>query len=220
MPQTQPTARTAALALLNGVLGEGRLLSELLPGLPALTRLQPADRAAAQRLATETLRGLERADRLLQHHLKKYPPLFVRNVLRLGTVEQCRGPVDDLGRKRAGKGAGLAHFGLEETGGAFGIVGVGRAALAGETGGFAGLARGVEYRLDIAARKIGVAVDDGAPWVERAFSQRHTCKLSEKCNENQNVPHRVLPCARDHADTKSAVAQRALTEISRQSRRR
>ncbi|MCB1335137.1 MAG: 16S rRNA methyltransferase [Roseivivax sp.] len=91
MPQTQPTARTAALALLNGVLGEGRLLSELLPGLPALTRLQPADRAAAQRLATETLRGLERADRVLKPYLQKAPPLAVRNILRLATVELCTG---------------------------------------------------------------------------------------------------------------------------------
>ena len=67
-----------------------RLLSECL-ATGALDRLAPEDRARAQRLATETLRGLERADRLLQKHLKKYPPLTVRNALRLGTVELCHG---------------------------------------------------------------------------------------------------------------------------------
>ena len=83
-----PSARRSAVYLLDQVLGEHRLLSEL---TPSLDRLTPAERARAQRLATETLRGLERADRLLQHHLKKYPPLFVRNVLRLGTVELALG---------------------------------------------------------------------------------------------------------------------------------
>ena len=34
---------------------------------------------------------MERADRLLQKHLNKYPPLTVRNVLRLGTIELCQG---------------------------------------------------------------------------------------------------------------------------------
>ena len=83
-----PSARRSAVYLLDQVLGEHRLLSEL---TASLDRLTPPERARAQRLATETLRGLERADRLLQHHLKKYPPLFVRNVLRLGTVELALG---------------------------------------------------------------------------------------------------------------------------------
>lgn len=83
-------ARKSAVHLLGQVLGEHRLLSEALGG-GTLDRLDPADRARAQRLATDTLRGLERADRLLSRHLKKAPPLFVRNVLRLGTVELCHG---------------------------------------------------------------------------------------------------------------------------------
>jgi len=57
----------------------------------ALDRLEPADRARAQRLASDTLRGLERADRLLQRHLRKPPPLHVFNILRLGAVELCTG---------------------------------------------------------------------------------------------------------------------------------
>ena len=82
------SARKAAIYLLDQVLGEGRLLTELVQS-GALEHLTPPDRARAQRLATETLRGLERADRLLQKHLQKYPPMMVRNALRLGTVEIC-----------------------------------------------------------------------------------------------------------------------------------
>lgn len=87
MTRPDPTGlapRRAALRLLDQVTGEGRLLSEL---TGALDPLAPEDRARALRLATETLRGLERADRMLRPHLKKRPPLTVRNILRLGTVE-------------------------------------------------------------------------------------------------------------------------------------
>ncbi len=91
MAETGVEARRSAVYLLDQILGdEPRLMSELL-GSGALDRLKPEDRARAQRLATETLRGLERADRLLQKHLQKYPPLTVRNVLRVGTVELCKG---------------------------------------------------------------------------------------------------------------------------------
>ncbi|MEL6450451.1 MAG: RsmB/NOP family class I SAM-dependent RNA methyltransferase [Pseudomonadota bacterium] len=83
-------ARRSAVYLLDQIMGEGRLMAELV-GAGTLDRLDPADRARAQRLATETLRGLERADRILQRHLQKYPPLTVRNALRVGTVELCQG---------------------------------------------------------------------------------------------------------------------------------
>lgn len=83
-------ARRTAVYLLDQVLGEGRLLAECYAG-GALEKLTPEDRARAQRLAVETLRGLERADRILKKHLKKTPPLMVLNVLRLGTVELCSG---------------------------------------------------------------------------------------------------------------------------------
>lgn len=90
MTQSGVPARRAAVALLDKVLGEGRLLSELVGG-GALAALDPADRARAQRLAADTLRGLARADRVLKPHLRKAPPLTVRNVLRLATVELCGG---------------------------------------------------------------------------------------------------------------------------------
>ena len=90
MSQSGVQARRSAVYLLDQVLGEGRLLSELIGG-GALEKLQPEDRARAQRLATDTLRGLERADRILQKHLQKYPPMTVRNTLRLATIELCAG---------------------------------------------------------------------------------------------------------------------------------
>ncbi len=90
MPPARNTARYVAHSLLDQITGEGRLLPELLAA-GALDRLEPADRARAQRLALDTLRGLERADRLLERHLRKAPPLSVRNMLRLATVEICMG---------------------------------------------------------------------------------------------------------------------------------
>ncbi|UWQ62736.1 methyltransferase domain-containing protein [Leisingera caerulea] len=83
-------ARRTAVYLLDQVLGEGRLLAECYAA-GALEKLAPEDRARAQRLALETLRSLERADRILKKHLKKTPPLMVMNALRLGTVELCSG---------------------------------------------------------------------------------------------------------------------------------
>ncbi|MGJ8609729.1 MAG: RsmB/NOP family class I SAM-dependent RNA methyltransferase [Octadecabacter sp.] len=82
--------RRAALYLLDQVTGEGKLLPEAI-GEGALQHLSPEDRARAQRLATETLRGLARADRLLAKFLNKTPPLTVHNVLRLCTVELAGG---------------------------------------------------------------------------------------------------------------------------------
>jgi len=90
MKKPHLTPRIAAVYLLDGVLGEGRLMSDLLAG-GTLQALPPADRARAQRLAGDTLRGLERADRLLSRHLRKPPPLPVRNVLRAATVELALG---------------------------------------------------------------------------------------------------------------------------------
>lgn len=114
----QPSARRSAVYLLDQVLGEGRLTSELIAS-GALDHLSPADRARAQRLTNDTLRGLDRADRLLKRHLRKPPPLHVFNILRLGTVELCNGGdahgvVNDLvglisGHKRYGKLKGLIN---------------------------------------------------------------------------------------------------------------
>ncbi|MBV0913368.1 RsmB/NOP family class I SAM-dependent RNA methyltransferase [Anianabacter salinae] len=79
--------RRSALFLLGRVTVHGQLLSELLPG--AVERLEPADRARAQRLATDTLRWMDRADRLLGPYLKRRPKTEVLNALRLGVTEIC-----------------------------------------------------------------------------------------------------------------------------------
>ncbi|MFC7705731.1 RsmB/NOP family class I SAM-dependent RNA methyltransferase [Plastorhodobacter daqingensis] len=80
--------RRAALHLLDQVLGERRLLAELiaLPDGP-LAAMQPSARARAQRLALTALRNIGRADRLLGPHLRKRPPLPVHNILRLALAE-------------------------------------------------------------------------------------------------------------------------------------
>ena len=115
--------RRAAVALLDGVLGDGRMLSDL---TGRLDRLAPEDRARAQRLAVTVLRELERADRVLAPYLKKKPPLTVLNVLRLGTVELCA---------EGAAAHGVVHAGVE-------IVARGR-----RTGHLKGLANAVLRRV-------------------------------------------------------------------------
>lgn len=90
MTQTGLPARRTAHYLLMQITGAGKLLSELI-GAGALSRLENEDRARAQRLATDTLRGLDRADRMLKPYLKKTPPDHVMNALRLGVIELCSG---------------------------------------------------------------------------------------------------------------------------------
>ena len=90
MSDNPTAARRSAIYLLDQILGEGRLLSECLAA-GALDRLDPEDRARAQRLTLETLRGLERADRLVGNYLNRTPALTVQNALRLGAVELCHG---------------------------------------------------------------------------------------------------------------------------------
>lgn len=90
MDRSGLSARRSAHDLLMQIIGEGRLMSDLV-GAGALARLQADDRARAQRLATEALRALDRIDRMLKPYLKKAPPLHVMNALRLGTLEICTG---------------------------------------------------------------------------------------------------------------------------------
>ncbi len=80
-------ARAAAVFLLNAVLGEGQMLSQIAadPDLPG------PERARAERLAAEVLRNLDRADRVLKPLLRKAPPLEVLNILRLAVVERAGG---------------------------------------------------------------------------------------------------------------------------------
>jgi 16S rRNA (cytosine967-C5)-methyltransferase len=81
-------ARGAAVALLDAVLGERRMMADVLadPAGP-MTGLAPGDRGRAQRLALTVLRHLEQADRVLAPHVRRAPPRTVQNVLRLAVVE-------------------------------------------------------------------------------------------------------------------------------------
>ena len=89
MPPPAPSpSRRAALALLDHVLAQGRTLAEA--GY-LLNPLAPADRAAAQRLASDTLRWMDRADKLLKPYLQKRPGPRVMMILHLGTVELALG---------------------------------------------------------------------------------------------------------------------------------
>lgn len=81
-------ARIAAVTLLGAVLDEGQQLTQAMdaPDGP-LAKLPPSERARAQRLVLTTLRHIEQADRVLKPYLRKTPPDYVLNALRLGVVE-------------------------------------------------------------------------------------------------------------------------------------
>jgi 16S rRNA (cytosine967-C5)-methyltransferase len=81
------TARSAAVALLQAVLGEGAMLAQI----PASEGLSGPDRARAERLAADVLRHLDQIDRLLKPLMRKAPPLPVLNILRLAALELAQG---------------------------------------------------------------------------------------------------------------------------------
>ncbi len=88
MSQPGLAPRRVAVRLLDGVLGKGALLPEMLTS-GVLDNLEPSEKARAQRLAVETLRWMDRADRMLGPFLRNKPELMVHNVLRLAVVELC-----------------------------------------------------------------------------------------------------------------------------------
>ncbi len=79
--------RKVVVDLIGDVLESHKLLSEVLP--KRVEGLAPDERARVQRLTLTTLRGLDRADRMLGPHLQKRPPERVLNILRLGVIEIC-----------------------------------------------------------------------------------------------------------------------------------
>ena len=62
-----------------------------LKALGILKNLKPNEKAFVQRLVMDTLRNLDRCDRLLEKYLKKDPKLKVKNILRLGVTELVTG---------------------------------------------------------------------------------------------------------------------------------
>ena len=86
------TARLGAVRLLTAVLQDGAMLNQLIaePAGP-LAGLGAEEIARAQRLCLTVLRQLERADAVLQPLMRKAPPMFILNVLRLAVVELDNG---------------------------------------------------------------------------------------------------------------------------------
>lgn len=78
-------ARAAALRLLGEVLEEGRTLADAMPRI--LKPLAPPERARAQRIATGTLRWLDRSDRALGPFLRMKPWPDIHNILRMALYE-------------------------------------------------------------------------------------------------------------------------------------
>lgn len=76
--------RSAAIALLEAVLGRRRTLEEALDTLPPL---DPRDRAFAHLLAATVLRRLGTLDAVLEPFLRRPPPEAVRHALRLGAAQ-------------------------------------------------------------------------------------------------------------------------------------
>ncbi|MCK0126522.1 methyltransferase domain-containing protein [Gelidibacter sp. F2691] len=81
--------RYVVVDLLDDVTIEKRLLSEALP--KRLAKLSGEERARAQRLVMQTLRDMDRCDRMLGPFLRQRPVLRVLNTLRLGVSEICNG---------------------------------------------------------------------------------------------------------------------------------
>ncbi len=77
-------ARSAAIALLEAVLGRRRTLEE---ALDAVTGLEPRDRGFAHLLAATVLRRLGTLDAVIEPYLRRAPPDSVRHALRLGAAQ-------------------------------------------------------------------------------------------------------------------------------------
>ena len=89
MPPSK-SARHVALDGLSQIIGEGRMLSDVVADADWQS-LSGAERATAQRLIVQTLRSLGPADHVLGPLLQRQPPLRVLNLLRMATVELIAG---------------------------------------------------------------------------------------------------------------------------------
>jgi 16S rRNA (cytosine967-C5)-methyltransferase len=85
-------ARAAAVALLDRVLGQGEMLSQVMAdSAVVMAGLDGPERARAQRLALATLRRIGPADAVLAPMLRRKPALTVQNILRLALTELAEG---------------------------------------------------------------------------------------------------------------------------------
>ncbi len=83
-------ARRAAVQILRAVLEERHQLSDLVGSSGPMAGLSGPDRARAQRLATTTLRHLDRADLVLSQFMEHTPPHAALAILRVAVVELCQ----------------------------------------------------------------------------------------------------------------------------------
>ncbi|WP_439580405.1 RsmB/NOP family class I SAM-dependent RNA methyltransferase [Elioraea sp.] len=77
-------ARSAAIALLETVLGRRRTLED---ALDAVTGLEPRDRGFTHLLAATVLRRLGTLDAVIEPYLRRSPPDAVRHALRIGAAQ-------------------------------------------------------------------------------------------------------------------------------------
>lgn len=77
-------ARSAAIALLESVLGRRRTLED---ALDAVTGLEPRDRGFTHLLVATVLRRLGTLDAVIEPYLRRAPPDAVRHALRLGAAQ-------------------------------------------------------------------------------------------------------------------------------------
>jgi 16S rRNA (cytosine967-C5)-methyltransferase len=78
-------ARIIAVELLGSVLIDGHVLGH--DDVAEATNASPSERARGMRLSRATLRNINRADSVLKPFLRKMPPAYVHNVMRLAVVE-------------------------------------------------------------------------------------------------------------------------------------
>ena len=81
------SARMAAAAAVTAVLSDGVQLELALDQSPGFHELDPRDRAFARNMVSTLFRRMGQVDIVLKPHIRREPPLFIKNVLRLGTVQ-------------------------------------------------------------------------------------------------------------------------------------
>ncbi len=81
------SSRLVAIRALNQILTKGEQLESSLSNDPYFNRLEIRDRAFARLLVSTTLRRLGQVDVVLNGFVKRTPPVFVQNALRIGATQ-------------------------------------------------------------------------------------------------------------------------------------
>jgi len=82
-----PNSRLVAIRALNKILEKGEQLESSLSTDPYFKQLETRDRAFARLLVSTTLRRLGQVDSILNGFVKRTPPFFVQNALRIGATQ-------------------------------------------------------------------------------------------------------------------------------------